>query len=218
VGYLIVKDLLLQKKMLGAAVLYVLVFTFAFQGMGAGQLIAIISAVGYMFVMLGAAWEEKNSSDVLWNSLPVSKRKIVGAKYLSIPLYALIVIIVYWIVSTVLSLLGGPIAAMPLDPVGIVLGVGAVFVAASLYFPVFFAVGYTKSRYWHFILFFGIMILGSMLPALIPEKPAWLDPLVKRLPEVTSDIAGLAIFGVFVALWVGISFVVSLRLYGRREF
>ena len=217
-GYLIVKDLLLQKKMLGAAVLYVLVFTFAFQGMGAGQLIAIISAVGYMFVMLGAAWEEKNSSDVLWNSLPVSKRKIVGAKYLSIPVYALIVIIVYWIVSTVLSLLGGPIAAMPLDPVSIVLGVGAVFVAASLYFPVFFAVGYTKSRYWHFILFFGIMILGSMLPALIPEKSAWLDPLVKRLPEVTSDIAGLAIFGVFVALWVGISFVVSLRLYGRREF
>lgn len=217
-GYLILKDLLLQRKMLGAAVLYVLLFTFAFQSMGEGQLIAIISAVGYMFVMLGAAWEEKNNSDVLWNSLPVSKRKIVGAKYLSIPVYVAIVIAIYWLVSTVLSLLGDPITAMPLDLTSILLGVVAVFVAASMYFPVFFAVGYTKSRYWHFILFFGIMMLGSVLPALIPKKPAWIDPLLERLPELRGDAAGAIVLGVVVAAMVGISFLASLRVYGRREF
>lgn len=218
VGYLILKDLLLQRRMLVLAFVYVLLFTFAFQSMGEGQLIAIISAVGYMFVMMGGAWEEKNNSDVLWNSLPTAKWKIVGAKYLAIPLYVVIVIAVYWIASTVLSLLRLSITAMPFDLVGAIFGMLSVFIAASLYYPVYFAVGYTKSRYWHFILFFGIMISASMLPSLFPEKPAWVDPLLERLPKIVGDSAILATFGLSVAVLVLVSFVISLRLYGRREF
>lgn len=218
VGYLILKDLLLQKRMLVLALVYVLMFTYAFQSMGEGQLIAIISAVGYMFVMLGGAWEEKNSSDVLWNSLPTSKWKIVGAKYLAVPLYVVIVIAVCWIVSMVLSLLRLPIMAISLDPFGALFGMLAVFVAAGLYYPVYFAAGYTKSRYWHFILFFGIMISASMLPNLFPEKPAWVDPLLERMPKIVGDSAILTTFGLSVAVLVLVSFVLSLRLYGRREF
>lgn len=216
--YLIRKDILLQKRMLLLAFVYVFMFTFAFQGMGEGQLVAIISMVGYMLVMLGGAWEEKNNSDVLWNSLPASKRTIVGAKYLSIPVYAVIVIAIYWIVSTVLSFLRVSIIAMPLDLIGAVLGMTSVFVATSLYYPVYFAVGYTKSRYWNFILFFGIMISGSAVASLLPEKPVWFDSLFERLPKITSDVAVLVALGAFVAVMVGISFLLSLRLYGRREF
>lgn len=217
-AYLILKDLLLQKRMLLLAFVYVLMFTFAFQGMGEGQLIAIITAVGYMFVMMGGAWEEKNNADVLWSSLPTPKWKTVGAKYLSIPVYVAIVIVIYWIMHTLFSVLRVPVRSMPLDLVGVVLGMTAVFVAASLYYPVYFALGYTKSRYWHFILFFGIMISASMLPNLFPEKPAWVDPLLERLPKITGDLAILVALGVFVAVMVGISFLISFRLYRRREF
>jgi hypothetical protein len=94
----------------------------------------------------------------------------------------------------------------------------AVFIAASLYYPVYFALGYTRSRYWHFILFFGIMISASLLPTLFPNKPAWIDPLLERLPKLASDAAVLAVLGVFIATLVGISFLASLRLYSRREF
>lgn len=217
-GHLILKDLMLQRRMLLLAFLYVLMFTFAFQSMGEGQLIAIISALGYMFVMLGGAWEEKNNSDVLWNSLPTPKWKMVGAKYLAVPVYVVMVMAVYWIVSTVLTLLRVPVVTMPLDPLNAALGMITVFFTASLYFPVYFAVGYTKSRYWHFILFFGIMFGGSMLPRIFPEKPAWLDPLLERLPKVTGDLAILGTLGAVVLVMVGISFLLSLRLYGRREF
>ena len=217
-GYLILKDLLLQKKMFLLAFLYVLMFTFAFQGMGEAQVIAIISAVGYMFVMLGGAWEETNKSDVLWNSLPVSTWKIVGAKYFAVPVYVALVIVIYGVVSPALSLLRIPVTAMPLDLIGAALGMVAVFIAASLYYPVYFALGYTRSRYWHFILFFGIMISASLLPTLFPNKPAWIDPLLERLPKLTSDAAILAVLGVFIAILVGISFLASLKLYSRREF
>ncbi len=214
-GHLILKDLLLQKRMLLLAFVYVLMFTFAFQGMGEEQLVAIISAVGYMFVMMGGAWEEKNNSDVLWNSLPASKWKIVGSKYLSTPLYVVIVIAVYWVVSTVLFMLRVPIKATPLDLVGAGVGMLAVFMTASVYYPVYFALGYTKSRYWHFILFFGIMILGPMLANLFPQKPAWVDPLLEGLPSLTSI---LILVGFGIAIMVGISFLLSLRFYEGREF
>ena len=132
-AYLILKDLLLQKRMLLLAFVYVLMFTFAFQGMGEGQLIAIITAVGYMFVMMGGAWEEKNNADVLWSSLPTPKWKTVGAKYLSIPVYVAIVIVIYWVMHTLFSVLRVPVRSMPLDLVGAVLGMTAVFVAAILF-------------------------------------------------------------------------------------
>ncbi|MCK9525340.1 MAG: ABC-2 transporter permease [Limnochordia bacterium] len=217
-GYLVLKDLLLQKKMLLLAFLYVFMFTFAFQGMGEAQLVTIISAVGYTFVMLGGAWEEKNTSDVLWNSLAVPKWKIVGAKYLAIPVYVAIVILVYGIVSPFMSLLRVPVRAMPLDLVGAVLGMVAVFIAASVYYPVYFALGYAKSRYWHFIVFFGVMISASMLPTLFPNKPEWIDPLFERLPELARGEAVPAALGVVFVILVGVSFFASLRLYGRREF
>ena len=217
-GYLILKDLMLQKRMLLLAFAYVLIFTFAFQQMGEGQLIAIVSAVGYMFVLMGGAWEEKNSADKLWNSLPVAKWKVVAAKFLSVPVYGAIVIAIYWIVSTVFAALRIPIAAVPLDLVGGVLGIGAIFMAASLYYPVYFAVGYTRARYWHFILFFALVSFGSFLPRLFPKKPAWIEPLLERLPKITSDAMFLATFGGVIALIVLISFLLSLKLYERREF
>ena len=216
--YLILKDLFLQKRMLVLAFVYVLLLTFAFQSMGEGQLVAIISAVGYMFVMLGGAWEETNKSDVLWNSMPVSEWQIVGAKYLAIPLYVVFVVLVYGVVSSALSLLRIPISAASFNPLGIVLGMIGVFIAASLYYPVYFALGYTKSRYWHFILFFGIIVSASMIPALFPNKPAWLDPLLARIPELANDVAVFVGLGMFVVILVGGSFLASLTLYRRREF
>mgnify|MGYP001062724292 CR=1 FL=1 len=216
--YLILKDLFLQKRMLVLAFVYVLLLTFAFQSMGEGQLVAIISAVGYMFVMLGGAWEETNKSDVLWNSMPVSEWQIVGAKYLAIPLYVVFVVLVYGVVSSALSLLRIPISAASFNPLGIVLGMIGVFIAASLYYPVYFALGYTKSRYWHFILFFGIIVSASMIPALFPNKPAWLDPLLAQIPELANDVAVFVALGMFVVILVGGSFLASLTLYRRREF
>lgn len=217
-AYLILKDLFLQKRMLFLAFAYVFLFTFAFQSMGEGQMIAIVSAVGYMFVMLGGAWEETNKSDVLWNSMPVPEWKIVGAKYLAIPLYVSFVVLVYGVVSSALALLRIPIVAAPFNLSGAASGLIAVFIAASLYYPVYFALGYTKARYWHFIIFFGIIISASMLPAIFPNKPAWIDSLLERSPELVSDVTVFVELGLFVAILVAISFFVSLRLYRRREF
>ena len=78
---LVLKDLLLQKKILTTMFIYVFIFSFAFRSLGEYQPVAIITGVSYMLVMFAGAWEDKNNADRLWNSLPVSKWQIVGSKY-----------------------------------------------------------------------------------------------------------------------------------------
>lgn len=217
--YLVLKDLLLQRKMLWMMFFYILIFLFSFRSLGDGQIVAIITAVGYMLVMLGGAWEDKNNSDVLLNSLPLPKWKIVGSKYFSILVYVALIVPSYWILATLLSFIGFPLATGTFNLLMVLIGVAVLLINASIYLPFFFAFGYTKSRYLNFILFFAIFFLGSFLMRVIPEKPPWLDPFLERIPEVMeTTILPLVAFGGFVSLLVGISFLCSLHLYRRREF
>lgn len=211
--YLVLKDLLLQKRMFSMMFLYVMLFSFSFQSMVEGQLIATLVAVGYMFVMMGCAWEDKNKADVLWNSLPVPRWKIVGSKYLSVVIYVLMVVPVYWLVAEAFALLGLSISTVPVTWWGIVSAILTVLLISCLYLPIFFALGYTKSRYWNFVLFAGTFTLSSIVPQVLPEAPAWLQSL-----ETVSGETLLVCFSIVVFLIVAISFSISLILYRRREF
>ena len=211
--YLVLKDLLLQKRMFSMMFLYVMLFSFSFQSMVEGQLIATLVAVGYMFVMMGCAWEDKNKADVLWNSLPVPRWKIVGSKYLSVVIYVLMVVPVYWLVAEAFALLGLSISTVPVTWWSIVSAILTVLLISCLYLPIFFALGYTKSRYWNFVLFAGTFTLSSIVPQVLPEAPAWLESL-----ETVSGETLLICFSIVVFLIVAISFSISLILYRRREF
>ena len=54
---LVLKDLLLQKKLLGLELAYILVLSYAFRTMGEWLPLSIISTVGFMFVILSGAWD-----------------------------------------------------------------------------------------------------------------------------------------------------------------
>lgn len=211
--YLVFKDLLLQKKMFLMIFLYVILFSFSFQSMVEGQLIAILVAVGYMFVMMGCAWEDKNKGDVLWNSLPVPKWKIVGAKYLSVVIYVLMVVPIYWLISHAFAILGVPISMVAISWWSVAGALITVYFISCLYLPIFFGLGYTKSRYWNFVLFGGTFTLASIVPKIMPEPPAWISNLEKL--SAGTVMVGV---GTFTVLLVVISFFVSLVLYTRREF
>ncbi|HBN95373.1 MAG TPA: ABC-2 transporter permease, partial [Firmicutes bacterium] len=83
--HLLLKDFMLQKRILVLVCVYVIVLGFLFQGMTDGQIVLAMSIVGFILIIFSTAWESK--SDVLWNSVPIPTWKIVGAKYLSIFVY-----------------------------------------------------------------------------------------------------------------------------------
>lgn len=216
--HLVVKDILIQRKTLLAAFLYVLLFMYAFQAMGEGQLIATISAVAFMFIMTGGAWEEKVNSDVLTNSLPIPKWQIVGAKYLAALIYVAIVAGIYGLFHVIFSSLGLSIIATSFRLSGIILGLVAVLIGSSFYLPIYFALGYARSRYAYFILFFGAMALISLLTNVLPQGEGWLTSIIEGLLQIGNGLAVLAITGTTVLILVAFSISLSLALYKRREF
>lgn len=92
---LILKDILLQKKTLAFVGLYIVIFMFAFQSIGTGAFSAIVIAVTYQMVGAVSNYEDKANSDIVMNSLPLTRKAIVFSKYLSILIYSLIAILGY---------------------------------------------------------------------------------------------------------------------------
>ena len=111
---LILKDLLIQKKTLGFLGLYIIIFSIAFQSVGSGAFTGIVIAVTYQLVVTASSLEEKAGSDIILNSLPISRRKIVAAKYLSVILYGLMAVLGYVIYSSILSLVPISVVFRPL--------------------------------------------------------------------------------------------------------
>lgn len=209
---LVWKDLVIQKQVVRWLVLYVVIFSISFRNLGEFQPLAIISALGYLLVMYGGAWEEKNDTDKLWNSLPVPRWKIVGAKYLSGLAYTLIAAGLTLVAFTVLPLIGFPMVAGAVRPAILALGALVVLVVSSLYWPLYFALGYTKARYWNFLTFFGFFFVVGALPKLLfPQGSVPLPEVLNPFPIIAGAVAGSL-------LLTAVSFWISLRLYTRREF
>ncbi|HPT83121.1 MAG TPA: ABC-2 transporter permease [Limnochordia bacterium] len=209
---LVLKDLLVQKKVLGLALLYVFIFSFAMHGLGEHLPLAVISGVAYMFVMYSGAWDDKCNADKLWNSLPVPKWKIVAAKYLAVLIYVAAVAALTWILFTVQPLvgIGDALPKVRLDQAAVATGI--VLGMSSFYLPLYFALGYMRSRIFNILIFSGSFSAAAVLSRVLTQRPAWAELIGGSGPAVW----GLAAACVVVV--AGLSFLLSLQLYSRREF
>ena len=160
---LILKDLLIQKKTLGFLGLYIIIFSIAFQSVGSGAFTGIVIAVTYQLVVTASSLEEKAGSDIILNSLPISRGKIVAAKYLSVILYGLMAVLGYVIYSSILSLVPISVSVPSITPESLAAAFAGIMVMNSIYYPVYFKTGFIRARIISFILFFafffGLMTL-----------------------------------------------------------
>lgn len=211
---LVFKDFLLQKKMFLFMFVYIVFFMIAFQGSGNFQVTPIIVAVSYMFLMTSCAWEDKNNSDVLLNSIPIARWRIVAAKYVSLIAYTAVAVLAYWIVKTVISVTGLPLEVAAIAWEGVLGGLLGVGLVSALYLPLFFRLGYLRSKSVNFIIFFGFFGLIGLLPKLFPARPEWITALESA--EFGAPTIAVLV-GIFVLLQ-GLSYAFSVTFYTRREF
>lgn len=78
------KDILILKRFLWLAPLYGFFALFVFRSMPGGALGAGTVGVTYMLMSQAITLDDKNKSDVMLNSLPLRRKDIVLAKYLSV--------------------------------------------------------------------------------------------------------------------------------------
>ena len=215
---LIMKDILIQKKRLLFNFAYILLIIFAFQSIHGAMFLASVVAFTYSLVMTACAYEDVNKSDMMLNSLPIKRKDIVAAKYLSVFVFFLLGTLAYLLLRSVISLLNLPLNIFPLTAGSLVSGIVSVGLITGIYFPVFFKFGYIKSKIFNFILFFGFFFgLTSLLSAFRDSG----NPFMKAADIFLESQGELVITVILLAavfIFMFISFSLSAAFYKRREF
>ncbi len=201
--HLLLKDLLLQKRNLAIVLVYVSLFSFAFSKMNEKQITFGISMIGYLLLMFSTAWESKG--DILWNSLPVPKWKIVGAKYLAGFFYMGIAMGVVFLFNAVTARLGSSWTAVMASSSNAFPGLLIVILLAGLHWPLYFALGLVKSRYTNIVLYIALFYVATSGNLFLVKAAIGPDH-------------GTVLLLLMMGLLVAISFGVSLHFYRRRKF
>lgn len=216
---LIIKDVLIQKKQLIFGIAYLAFVLVAFQGMGEAMLPMGLVAVTYMLSMIACAYEEKNKSDLLLNSLPIKRVNIVASKYLSVLIYAVMGILAYIAMITIINLLNMPLKTYPLSLEILIGSLAAVCLMTGIWFPIYFKFGYMKMRVANFVLFFLFFFGSSLMTQFIKSKQdsLWVKNIISFF-DTKSDITIALLFLVIIALYMLLSFLLSVWFYNKREF
>lgn len=211
---LILKDLLIQKKSLIFAFLYIIFIMFALPHQTMANTLSIcICAISYITISTASAHDDRNNGNIFLNTLPISKEKIVLSKYVSIFLYVTLTTIIYFIVYISTSSLNLKITLYPVTLDGIIYGLFFVSIMCSLFLPIFFKFGYMKARWIFFIMFF---VFFGEISYIIKFLGSRLSNILSIYNSSHNNIILPLILLTFINLFI--SYFISIYFYKRREF
>jgi len=201
--------------------------------------LAVSASVGPVFLpaalLLGAVLafgslpiEEVQRTESLWNSLPVSRATVVGARYLSTLIGMLAGFAVSWAVGQVITRLMGEGGAGYASVFALALPFAFLVLAAALFLPFYFHAGLGRGLIRcaavSVVLLLGVGIVAQVLLSVAgytgpmfdpatweepgPEMVAWLEP---RLPFFLGGIVAFSLVAMVV------SWGVSQGLYEVRD-
>jgi hypothetical protein len=219
---LIVKDILIQKKTLLYALLYTVFLSITFSSLkpsGVGLYILAPIITAYMFINFAASFDEKNNSEIILNSLPLKRDDIVIAKYISIFIFAIIGIIYSMLIGFIGKATGLPMYTVSISFLNIVIIFSSVCIVSSIFFPMYFKFGYTKSIIFNTILFMVIFFLpilaidysGSNPNNIFVQK---INYFISTTSSFTQNSLAI-IVGLIIFL---LSLMFSLKIYNNKEF
>ena len=218
---LILKDIYLQKKSFLFALGYSLFVLIVFQNEIFSETSYIMGAMAtaYMLVLGACAYEEKNNSEVILNSLPLKRADIVRARYLSSFVSVFLAFVIIGVLGALMKGVGLPIPLRYVRISDVIAVIVSLSLLCSLYFPVYFRYGYIKSRFFNLILFLLVFFAPSTGLSYLRE-----DGKKEVLNQVIDKLAGVPDWqisvGLGIAAWIltAISMRISVCIYLKREF
>jgi hypothetical protein len=198
---------------------YILFVIIAFQAMGPVMFPVGIVAFTYMLILTSCAYEDKNNSYVMLASLPIKRSHIVLSKYISALVFLIMGVVAYAIMMQVIIILKIPLKTYPITVESLLGAIVAFSLLNALYFPIFFKVGYTKSRIVNFILFFAFFFGINLSVSFIYQSKdkEWFIEIQKIFSNQPDGIIALSFLGV-AALLLIISYMISVKIFKNREF
>lgn len=174
-----------------------------------GQYLFIASTIAFFISISSFAYDEISQSDFIIQSLPVTRKEIVFAKYIGVIISSFIGIFYATLVFLFLSLFG-LIEKDFLQMDIVVLVPFIVLFMTSVCFPLYFKIGYRKTKIVNVLIFMSFFFLMN---ALIGD----LDKAKSILLSFT-EVSNLEIITPLVIVSLSfLSMILSLKLYTKKD-
>ncbi len=207
---LIKKDFLLIKANLKSMIIiFVIYIMLAFQG--TFDVTFIIPLIGIMLFISTFSYDDFNN----WNSyavtLPNGRKNVVRAKYIASIILTIILAIVSLTIGIGISYT--KTNSINLDEIisslmGTML---SSIIIISLLYPIVFKFGATNGRIILFAVVFGIAGIGALIAQFVDTTP--IINMINRL-----DSYSLIAIPIISAILLGISYLISNKIYQNKEF
>jgi hypothetical protein len=211
--HLIKKDFLIQKKNIILSIFVIVFFFISFPKINDISLMVSVFAITYMLTLGSCAVDEKNNSDKLLSSLPITKEKLILSKYLSVLVFAAYAVLINVVIYTTIKILNLPVNLMSISFNGLISSIIGSILYGSISLPLIFKLGYLKSRMVNLLLFFAIMFGGTA----IIDKMVNKNDLSHIVLNQSYLILTIIIIFISVIIFI-VSYNISLYFYKNREF
>ncbi|GGP13045.1 ABC-2 transporter permease [Oceanobacillus neutriphilus] len=200
---LIKKDLIIQKGELLVSVAIIVLYAIF-----ARQLSPFfIFLVASIFLPLNAYInEEKTKINILWNSLPYTRREIVAAKYVGAALFMVLSIGVAGIILYIFNY------SYTIRDMAI--GAGLFFIFAAFTFPLFYIL---KPGYIGTAIMIGFLVFSFVLSSIVPFLTENLTVIIHFLTSLSSLTLYLSGAIIAISLYL-LSWTISQFVYQRKVF
>jgi len=220
---LVYKDFLLQRG--AKSFIYMLVMpvisTFAFSGDILYGIMPYIAG-SYLYIVYANALDYKYNSEKMLTAMPVGRNTIIGAKYLGVLLYLTAFLAVISILSILSRLfMADTVQVSPFTWHHIVQFLFIATLYYGIFFPIYFKVGYQKSRWANYLALLaaaGLFTLATRGVSTITGTE--IISLQASLTSLTGQGEKLwnTALPIFSAVIISASMYVSARFYHKREF
>ncbi|PYE45514.1 ABC-2 transporter permease [Paenibacillus barcinonensis] len=201
------KDFIVLKSSLWTIALYLVVFSFAFIPSSEMSMYFVGIYTAFGSIMLATMIDIKNNNHNFLVTLPVSRKQIVKAKYLSSILYALFGVLTSYGIHKLVKLNYPELNKPHYSLLDIVISLGIVLVLVSIYMPLFYALSKKGAGIINTIFLICMIILA--------QPAAFLLHMAGKKGLGTAPVIS-AVSVAIIALFL-ISYIVTIRLFERKD-
>jgi len=207
---LIMKDIRIQRKDKTVFMFFILniLNIFLFQNNYATTILLCFLSI-YLLAVYANAYDFKYNSELMINSLPVNRKVVVAAKYLSVFLFLICAILITLIVGSLLHFITPNLVSKTININTIFIEFFIVCTYFSIFFPFYYKLGYLKSRWVNFII---MAVMGSLI--------SFTNEILTNNTIFGVDFGLLQriVLTAIPIIFIVVSFFASIKIYLNKEF
>ncbi|MBE6044419.1 MULTISPECIES: ABC-2 transporter permease [Clostridium] len=175
-----------------------------------------IVMLSYISILYSNGYDEKYKINIALNSMPINKKDIVRAKYLSLILRVLIVSCVIIIFTLILNRLGVKATVRTATFWDFILSFNLLGIFYSVYYPLYYKFEYNKFRIINMILYIILLVIPGYITKFLKSN------IGLKFYNWIMDFRHLNQFQLFTSILVLIVLIISMtissKIYCNKEF